>query len=56
LYTSQPAQLLVVASDHEVVATGLNRATQREQQVSLPRGHFDDSKVSETQRQQYCSF
>ena len=41
----QPAELLVVASQHEEVATGLNNATQRLQQVALPRAFFDDTKV-----------
>jgi hypothetical protein len=41
----QPAELLVVASQHEDVATGLNDATRRLQQVALPRAFFDDTKV-----------
>ena len=41
----QPAQLLVVASQHEEVAMGLNDATRRLRQVALPRAYFDDSKV-----------
>jgi hypothetical protein len=41
----QPAEVLVVASQHEEVATGLNDATRRLRQVALPRAYFDDSKV-----------
>lgn len=41
----QPGELLVVASEHEEVATGLNGATRRLRQVALPRGFFDDTKV-----------